>query len=482
MLPVTLDNFFQLVPAAGLLVFTCIILLASVFFTRERRDVIYLMSQLALLITFALVVSSLSYHKSFLFADGQWIIDEFAVISKIFILIVTFFAFLYARKEVAQLQLASAEFYTLLLLSTVGMMVMCSANSFLVMFLGLELMSLPLYALCAFNRRSKLGSEAAIKYFITGAIASGLLLYGLSLIYGVTHSLDYNTVTQALGQLQGNEHWIVMIGLAFAISSVAFKFGMVPFHMWVPDVYEGAPVSVVMFIGSAPKIAALTLFVRLLYSVFGAYHVDWSQLLTIIAIASMIFGNLLAIIQTNIKRLFGYSSIAHVGYMILGIIAGSNFGLSAAMFYIVSYSFMALGAFGIIILLNRVGYQIENITDLKGLNNRHPWLAFMMLLVLFSMAGIPPTVGFMAKFGVVLSLVRAHQVWLAALALVFAIIGIYYYLRVVKVMYFDSAEDAGLPLHLPTDMVIAISINGLLTLALGIFPSVLLNVVNFPLN
>jgi NADH-quinone oxidoreductase subunit N len=481
MLQFTVSHFFELMPAAVLLVLSTAILLVSVFLkSTNNRRVVYFLTQMSVLVTLCLVIHSLNFQDSVLFGDQQWVIDQLAVMSKLFILIVTFFVFVFARKEVAQLQLPCGEFYVLALFSLIGMLAMCSANSFLMLFLAIELTSLPLYALCAFNRKSALGAEAAMKYFITGAVATCLLLYGLSLLFGVTHSFQFFEVNDVLHHINPGQYWIVMTSLAFIIAGFGFKLGLVPFHMWVPDVYQGAPVSVVMLLGCAPKIAAITLFSRMLYQVFGDFHVQWSELLIILSILSMVFGNLLAIVQTTIRRLLGYSAIAHAGYMLLGLIAGNHFGVTAALFYVVSYAITAVGCFGILILLNRTGFEVTQISDLAGLNNRHPWLAFLMLLLLFSMAGIPPTLGFMAKFSVVLSLVHAHKVWLASLALVFAIIGIYYYLRVVKTIYFDSSKQSGLPLRIPRDMTIAISINGLAVLVLGIFPSIILGALNSP--
>jgi NADH-quinone oxidoreductase subunit N len=354
------------------------------------------------------------------------------------------------------------------------MSVMISAGSFLSAYLGLELLALSLYALVAFDRDSGAGSEAAIKYFVLGALASGLLLYGISMIYGASGALDFATVSETLGRTD-TDRTILVFGLVFIVIGIAFKFGAVPFHMWVPDVYQGAPTPVTLLLGSAPKIAAFALAMRLLVDGLGVLHGDWQDMLVLLAVASLALGNLVAIAQTNIKRMLAYSTIAHVGFIFLGLLAGTPEGEAAAMFYAILYALMAAGAFGVLVLLSREGLEVERIDDLRGLNQRSPWYAAMMLLLLFSMAGVPPTAGFFAKLFVLDAVVGIDMVWLALVAVFFSIIGAFYYLRVVKVMYFDAPVDES-PLRAPADAVWALSLNGLTMLALGLFPAALLSI------
>ena len=329
------------------------------------------------------------------------------------------------------------EYFVLILIAVVGMMVMSSASHFLTIYMGLEILSLSLYTLVAMNRNSDLATEAAMKYFVLGALASGMLLYGMSMIYGATGSLDIATIRDAIQGMQSDDVMLIL-GLIFIIVGIGFKLGVVPFHMWIPDVYQGAPTSVVLFIGTAPKVAAFAFIMRLLVDGFQALAVSWSDMLTIFAILSMGLGNIMAIAQTNLKRMLAYSTISHMGYFILGILSANPNGYSASLFYVIIYSFTTMAAFGLIIMMSRAGFEAEEISDYKGLNKRHPWFAFMIALVMFSMAGIPPTVGFFAKLSVIQALVDVDKYWLAVTAVLFAVIGAYYYLRVVNALYFDK--------------------------------------------
>jgi len=342
----------------------------------------------------------------------------------------------------------------------------------LTIYLGLELLSLSLYAMVAFDRDSPLASEAAMKYFVLGALASGMLLYGMSMLYGATGSLDLAEIAAALSE-PGENSMILIFGLCFIVVGLAFKFGAVPFHMWVPDVYDGAPTAVTLFIGSAPKIAAFAMAMRLLVESMGSLAVDWQAMLVIMSVLSLALGNLIAIAQTNIKRMLAYSTISHVGFLLLGLLAGTAEGYSAAMFYAITYALMAIGGFGMIILISRAGYEANQLDDFKGLNDRSPWFAFMMLILMLSMAGVPPTVGFYAKLSVLQAVIHVDMVWLALVAVFFSIIGAFYYIRLIKLMYFDKPETEA-PLVVRTDMQVAISLNGLLVLGLGLFPGALL--------
>lgn len=316
-----------------------------------------------------------------------------------------------------------------------------------------------------------------MKYFVLGALASGLLLYGMSLLYGATGSLDIAEISRNIGQNAGleatNSNIVLIFGLVFVLIGMMFKLGAVPFHMWIPDVYHGAPTSVTLFIASAPKLAAFAILMRLLVDGLGELHGQWEGMLVVLAILSMGVGNIIAIAQSNLKRMLAYSTISHVGFLLLGILSGTQIGYSAAMFYVIIYALMGMGGFGMIILLSRAGFEADRLDDFKGLNNRSPWFAFMMLIFMFSMAGVPPTVGFYAKFSVLQAVVEAGWAWLAVVAVLFSVIGAFYYLRIVKLMYFDKAEDNA-PLSASFDMRVLMSANGLAVLGLGIFPSALL--------
>jgi NADH-quinone oxidoreductase subunit N len=363
------------------------------------------------------------------------------------------------------------EYYVLGMFATLGMMVMVSANNFLIVYLGLELQALCLYALVAFDRNSSAGAEAAMKYFVLGAIASGMLLYGISMLYGATGALDFQNVSRALAD--GAENRTVLVfGLVFVVIGIGFKFGAVPFHMWVPDVYDGASMVVALFVGSAPKIAAFALAMRLLVDGLSGLQADWQGMLVILAVLSLALGNLVAIAQRNIKRMLAYSTIAHVGFIFLGLLAGNEKGYTAAMFYAIVYAFMAAGAFGILSMLAREGFEAAHLDDLKGLNDRSPWLAGMMLLIMFSMAGVPPTVGFFAKLFVLDAVISIDMLWLAVIGVIFSIVGAFYYLRVIKLMYFDRPVDE-FPIVTALDTRIVASANGLAMLALGIAPAFL---------
>lgn len=469
-----LANFIIIIPEVYMLSMACLVLLVSLFISREAQWVLYALSQIALAGAFLFTANLLQYPTTNAF-DGGFVIDPLANLLKAFIYMTTFFVFLYTRRYVNERSIPLGEYYALSLFSVLGMMVLVSAHHLISLYMGLELMSLPLYTLVALQRtESKWGlqnTEAAMKYFVMGAIASGMLLYGMSMIYGATHVLNINDIMQAMGQTKLSEQPILTFGLIFIVIGFVFKLGGVPFHMWVPDVYHGAPSSVTLFLASVTKIAALGMGIRLLIDMFPQFSFEWQHMLIFIAILSMALGNFVAIVQTNIKRMLAYSSIAHVGYMLLGFLTATPVGYAAATFYMITYTMMSLGAFGMIIILSHVGFEAENIDDFRGLNTRNPWLAFMMLLIMFSMAGVPPIVGFFAKVSVLEALVRADLVWLAVLALVFSIIGAFYYLRVVKVMYFDQPDNIT-PIYVRQfDAKAAISINGVAILLLGLFPA-----------
>jgi NADH-quinone oxidoreductase subunit N len=468
-----LSEFTPLLTEVFVLGMACFILVLDAFLSDERRVVSYTLSQLTLLAA-ALISWSLLDDPAVVVLNGTFVSDPMAALLKTSIFLITFGVFMYSRSYLVARDIFKGEFYVLGLFAVLGMQVLVSAHSLLTIYLGLELLSLSLYALVAFNRDSAEASEAAMKYFVLGALASGMLLYGISMLYGATGTLDIGQVAEALSA-PGERSIILVFALCFIVVGLAFKFGAVPFHMWVPDVYHGSPTPVTLFIGSAPKIAAFAMALRLLEEALGGLMADWQQMLTILAVLSMAVGNIIAIAQTNIKRMLAYSTISHVGFLILGLLAGTAEGYSAAMFYAITYALMAIGGFGMIILLSRAGFEADRLEDFKGLNDRSPWFAFMMLILMFSMAGVPPTVGFYAKLTVLQAVIHVDMVWLALVAVFFSIIGAFYYLRIVKLMYFDASETEE-PLAVSTDMQIAVSLNGLAVLALGLFPGGLLAV------
>ena len=465
------SNLIPVLPELFILGVACLVLVVDLYLKDEQRIISYGLAQVGLLLA-VFVTLGVSQAETQIVFDGSYVRDGMSDVLKVAIYLVTFVAFLYAKDYLKERNLFKGEYYVLGLFAVLGMMIMVSANSFLTVYLGLELLSLSLYALVAFDRDSKTGSEAAIKYFVLGAIASGMLLYGISMIYGATGSIGFQEVAAAL-TTTGMDNTVLVFGLVFVVIGLAFKLGAVPFHMWMPDVYHGAPTSVTLFIGSAPKIAAFALAMRLLVDGLGNLHADWQGMLVILAVLSMALGNIIAVAQTNIKRMLAYSTISHVGFILLGILAGTNEGYAASMFYTIVYAMMALGGFGIVILLSRQGFEADELDDYKGLHERSPWFAAMMLLLMFSMAGVPPTVGFWAKLFVLDSIVSVDLTWLALVGVFFSIIGAFYYIRIVKLMYFDKPEDSA-PLVAATDMQIMLSINGVSMLVLGLFPATLL--------
>ncbi|MDH3979552.1 MAG: NADH-quinone oxidoreductase subunit NuoN [Gammaproteobacteria bacterium] len=464
-------EFLLLSPEIFMLSMACLILVVEAFVGSRMTQISYVLAQLTLLVA-ALISGNMIDVSQAVMLGGTFVHDPMAALLKTSIFLVTVGAFAYARSYLTTQGSLRGEFYVLGLFAVLGMQVMVSAHSLLTVYLGLELLSLSLYAMVAFDRDSSPASEAAMKYFVLGALASGMLLYGMSMLYGATGSLDIAEIASAVSAADDNS-LILVFGLCFIVVGLAFKFGAVPFHMWVPDVYHGAPTAVTLFIGSAPKIAAFAMAMRLLAEPLGGLVVDWQGMLTILAVLSLAIGNVIAIAQTNMKRMLAYSTISHVGFLLLGILSGTVEGYSAAMFYAITYALMAIGGFGVIILLSRAGYEADSLDDFKGLNSRSPWFALMMLILMFSMAGVPPTVGFYAKLAVLQAVVDVDMLWLALVAVFFSIIGAFYYIRVIKLMYFDEPESDA-PLVVNTDLQIAVSVNGLAVLALGLFPGGLL--------
>ena len=469
------------------LAMACLILIVDLFVKDPKRTVTFVLTILTLLgaavVTFATSSGEISYAFSNMYVDD--LMGDFLKLLLFLAIIATLF---YARGYLLERPaLARGEFYVLTLFATLGMMVMIAANNFITIYIGLELLSLSLYAMVALNHHSARATEAAMKYFILGALASGFLLYGMSLIYGATGSLELTRVAEAM-YMQAANKTILVLGIVFVVAGLAFKLGAVPFHMWVPDVYDGAPTPVTMLIGGAPKLAAFAICIRLLVNGMVTAAADWQGMLVLLAVLSMGIGNLAAIAQTNIKRMLAFSAISHMGFMLLGLAVGVVGGdvryafnaYSSAMFYVVSYVLMSIGAFGMILLMARSGFESDQIDDFKGLNKRSPWFAAMMMVLMLSMAGIPFFVGFFAKFAVLQAVVAAERYYLAVAAVMFSLIGAFYYLRIVKIMYFDEPKE-DTPIQATFDMRVLMTLNGMAVIALGIFPQMLMSLCAFAL-
>ena len=453
----------EIVLAIGL----CVVLLADLFISDRQRDATYLLTMVVLAATAWAAIGVGGDGRQVTFS-GSYVIDPMARVLKLIALVVVATVFVYSRGYLKDRGVYKGEYFLLGLFALLGSMVMISAYSMLTMYLGLEILSLSLYSLVAFDRDSPVAAEAAIKYFVLGAIASGTLLYGISIIYGVTGSLQFAEINAVLAAGAFGDT-ALRVGLAFVIVGIAFKFGAVPFHMWLPDVYNGAPTCVTLFVGTAPKLAAIALAIRVLVDGLGPASDTWEPMLIILAVLSLSIGNLVAIAQTNIRRMLAYSTVGHVGFIFLGLLAGSQEGLQASLFYTIVYVIMAAGAFGMLILLSRKGFDADELHDFKGLSKRSPWFAFIMMLLMVSMIGVPPLAGFYAKWWVLQALLDQGHLWLAVIGVLFSVIGAFYYLRVIKLMYFDEPEDT-LAIEAPIDLRFALSVNGLLVLALGLFP------------
>jgi NADH-quinone oxidoreductase subunit N len=477
-----MPNLLPAYPEIFLLIMVSVILVVDLLLPQRLRYVTYSLTQLTLLgcAVLTLDVVALTHGGITYTFNDMFVGDLMGHALKLGAYIAMFTTLVYSRAYLTARGLWKGEFFALVLFALMGIMVMISANHFLTLYLGLELLSLSLYAMVALDRDSAKSTEAAMKYFVLGALASGLLLYGMSMIYGATGTLDISQVARVIATTAPNKV-VLTFGLVFLVSGMAFKLGVVPFHMWIPDVYDGAPTAMTLVISTAPKLAAFAMAMRLLVMGLLDLAVDWQQMLVILAVLSMALGNIAAIAQTNIKRMLAYSTISHMGFTLLGLLAGVVNGnwlnaadaYSAAMFYVVVYVLTTLGSFGMVLLLSRSGFEAEKLDDFKGLNARNPWYAFIMLLLMFSLAGVPPTVGFYAKVAVLQPLLAANMTWLAVVAVLFALIGAFYYLRIVKLMYFDEPTDTA-PITPSLDMSVLISINGLAVLALGVIPQSLM--------
>ncbi|MBN9697149.1 MAG: NADH-quinone oxidoreductase subunit NuoN [Zoogloea sp.] len=455
-------------------------------FVRDSRNIVYYLTQFTLVGAAAVTIMTMDGQVNFTFSN-MYVDDLMGDFLKLMVYFSVAIVLVYSRGYLQDRKIESTEYYMLAIYATLGMMVMISANHFLTIYLGLELLSLSLYAMVALQRDSARATEAAMKYFVLGALASGLLLYGISMIYGATGTLEISGVAQAIYHQAANRT-ILMFGLVFVVAGLAFKLGVVPFHMWIPDVYHGAPAAVTLFIASAPKLAAFAMSMRLLVNGLFELADQWQSMLMFLAVLSIVLGNLAAIAQSNIKRMLGYSGISHMGFMLLGLMSGvvggdRHFALNAyssSMFYIVSYVLMSLASFGVILLLSRAGFEAETLEDFKGLNKRSSWFAGVMAMVMFSMAGIPFFIGFFAKFSVLQAVVAAGYIWIAILAVVMSLIGAFYYLRVVKVMFFDEPVDST-PLVASADMRVLLSMNGVAIAVLGLMPQTLMSLCAYSL-
>jgi len=478
----TLPDFTPALPEIFLLGMTCAILLIGVI--SKDRDLAYPLTLFTLLVTAAITVFTSVPQVQITFS-GQFVDDPMADVLKLMAYFSTMAVVIYSRPYLVERGLFKVEFFVLALFALLGMMVMISANHFLPLYIGLELLSLSLYAMVALQRDSAQSTEAAMKYFVLGALASGFLLYGMSLLYGVTGTLELPAMAQVL-QAGVQEDMVLVFGLVFLVAGLGFKLGVAPFHMWVPDIYQGAPSAVTLFIGSVPKLAAFAFTIRMLVNGLHPEVDNWQGMLAVMAVLSLAIGNLAAIMQTNIKRMLAYSTISHMGFLLLGILSGTFAGYAAGMFYVIAYVLMSLGSFGLVVYLSRSGsdpgMEAENIDDFRGLNSRNPWLAAMMAILMFSMAGLPPFVGFYAKLSILQSLVGAGYVWLAVVAVMFSLIGAFYYLRVVKVLYFDAPKvNAPVYAAIP-DVQALLSINVMAVMLLGILPQPLITLCTYAMQ
>ncbi|WEJ61885.1 NADH-quinone oxidoreductase subunit NuoN [Thiomicrorhabdus lithotrophica] len=468
-----IPSFAPAIPEMVLLGLISFILIADTFWSKRYQFATYYATQISLVVVGYLVLSSFTTVQVITF-DGSFVRDSFADVLKLFTVLVSLGIFLFSREYLLQHKFYSGEFFILGLFGVLGMFVMISAHNMITMFIGLEIMSLAMYAMIALRKDYRQGLEAAIKYFVLGALATGMLLYGFSMLYGATGSITFPEMAKIIES--GNVDKVVLsFGVVFVVIGLAFKLGAVPFHMWMPDVYQGAPSAVTLYLGTAPKIAGFAMLYRLLEEALPGLVEDWQSLIIMISVLSMVVGSLIAIVQDNLKRMLAYSGIGHVGFLLLGVIAATPEGYAASMFYVIVYAITGVAGFGMIVALSKTGNEFDKISDFVGLNARSPWLAFMMLIILFSMAGIPPFIGFWAKIIVIEEVIKAGFVWIAVLGVIMAVISAFYYLKVVKAMYFDKPEDTSPIETTSSGSNLAVSFFALALLVLGLVPSSLIN-------
>lgn len=449
----------------------CAILMLDLLISDAQRRWSGVLAVISLVLT-ALLAAAQPVSARIVALGGLYELDRMAQVLKVVTLLTVAVVFVYSTDYLKRRAIFKGEYYVLGLFATLGALVLISAGSLITLYLGLELMSLCLYAMVAFDRDSGIAAESAIKYFVLGSMASGALLYGMSIVYGVTGNLQLASIATVVHSSFAENVGLVF-GIAFILVGVGFKIGAVPFHMWIPDVYEGSPTCVTVFIGTASKLAAFALAMRLLPEAMAAAEPDWSQMLVVLAVLSIALGNIVAIAQGNIKRMLAYSTISHIGYVLLGILSGTAQGYQAAMFYMISYVIVAGGSFGMVLLLARQGFEADQLIDFRGLNARSPWFAGMMAILMFSLAGVPPFVGFWAKLGVVQAVLGIGYTWLAVVAVLFSVVGAFYYLRIVKLMYFDEPTDHT-QIGGSTLMRAVLSANVLLVFVLGVIPGALI--------
>lgn len=477
-----LPDFFPASAEIFVLVMACVVLLADLFKSERQGWLPYVLTLATLAGAFAIQVGTAGPDTTLTFS-GMFVDDRLADVLKGCLYITVFTVVVYSRDYLMARGLERGEYYLLVLFATLGMQVMISANHFLTLYLGLELLSLAIYALVALDRESARATEAAMKYFVLGALASGLLLYGMSMIYGATGTLEISAIARKLSDPATNMD-VLRFGLVFLVAGLAFKIGVVPFHMWIPDVYHGAPTAITLLIGSAPKLAGFAMAIRLLVDGLPTLAVEWQQMLMLLAILSIALGNVVAIAQTNVKRMLAYSTISHMGFMLLGLVSGVielrasgdihlSYAFGSAMFYTIAYVLMSAAAFGTLLVLTRAGVEAETLDDLKGLNRRSPWFAAVLMMVMFSMAGIPFFIGFFAKLAVLQAVVAAGYIYTAVFAVLLSLVGAFFYLRVVKLMYFDEPLDNS-PLVASTEMRALLSVNALAIALIGLMPQSLL--------
>jgi NADH-quinone oxidoreductase subunit N len=449
----------------------CVVLLVDVFAGEKHKGLTSTVTMLALALGAALTVyfGHISHHT--VLFDGMYVADELSYVLKLVGFMVVAVVLLYSRSYLETRNILHGEYYVLTLTALLGIFVLVSANSLLTVYIGVELLALSVYAMVAFDRDSGIAAESAIKYFVLGAIASGMLLYGMSLIYGLTGTLDLEQIAL---KVHSPSNLGVTLGLVFIVVAVAFKLGAVPFHMWLPDVYQGSPTSVTLFIGTVPKIAYFALALRLLAHGLGGVSAEWTQMLSVLAVLSLVVGNTVALVQTNIKRLLAYSTISNVGYILLGFVAGTPDGYSAALFYTLVYVMVVMGSFGVVLLLSRAGYEADKLDDFKGLAQRDPLLAFAMMLLMFSTAGVPPLVGAWAKLRIFQALWETQHFWLVVIAAAMSVVGAFYYLRVIWFMYFDQPTGDAPAVVRSTGVRMVLAANAAAAFILGVLPSGLL--------
>ena len=470
---ITWASLVPVTPEICLVVAICVVLLVDVFAGEKRAGLTSTLTLLALAVSAALTVRYAHVTERVVLLNGMYVADELAFVLKLAGFLVVAVALLYSRSYLINRNILRGEYYVLALTALLGIFVLVSANSLLTVYLGVELLALSVYAMVAFDRDSGIAAESAMKYFVLGAIASGALLYGMSLIYGLTGTLELGEIA---ARLSTPSSLGVIMGLVFIVVAVAFKLGAVPFHMWLPDVYEGAPTSVTLFIGTVPKIGYFALALRLLAQGLPGMTLEWTQMLAALAVLTLVVGNVVAIVQTNLKRMLAYSTIANVGFIVLGFVAGTPDGYAAALFYTLQYVLVALGSFGVILIASRKGFEADKLDDYKGLYQRDPLSALAMMLLMFSTAGVPPLVGFWAKLRIFQALWETNHLWLVIIAAAMSVVGAYYYLRVIKLMYFDEPVAPAPPAAAAAGGVrLTLALNAAAVLALGILPGPLLN-------